>query len=105
MDVWPAQPGIFKVVHGTTGDTVSADNPTTTGESVVIYATGLGATQTVQVDIGGTAVAIDISGPAADTPGLYMVNATVPADAPSGAVPLKITAGGAGSQTVNLAVR
>jgi len=100
-------------------------NPAARGEVVVIYCSGLGRTQPevspgvaapsnppasalspVSVTIGGKPAVVQFAGLTPGLVGLYQINAIVPADADAGgAVPVVVTAGGAGSATVTMAVR
>ncbi len=125
-----ASPGIFAVSGSGTGDAVifhgnnslvSAANPAHGGEQVVIYGTGLGATnpsfatgaavtannQTVNratVSIGGQNANVVYSGLTVGLAGLYQLNVIVPA-ALSGRQPVVVTMGSAVSPSgVNLAV-
>ena len=112
-----AQPGIFSgaVVHS--GTLVSAlTTPVAVGEFIEIYCTGLGATRTTSnglsvttvtpaVYLGATAVTPSYSGLAPGFPGLYQVNAQIPAGLPSGTLPLVITIGNAYSNEVKIAVQ
>src|SRR5688572_7368214 len=114
----PASPGIFTLSGSGTGDgvilhadnsLVSTANPARAGEQVVIYATGLGATnpsfptgtaanQTnttvlpVAVTIGGKDAAVTYKGLTQGLVGLYQVNAIVPAGL-TGSQPVIITVG------------
>jgi uncharacterized protein (TIGR03437 family) len=111
------QPGIFSgaVVHS--GTLVSAlTTPVAAGEFIEIYCTGLGATRTTSnalsvttvtpaVYLGATAVTPSYSGLAPGFPGLYQVNAQIPAGLPSGTLPLVITIGNAFSNEVKIAVQ
>jgi len=128
------QPGIFTVdgwsgavLHAADYTPVTPSNPAARGETVAIYATGLGPVsppmatgvaapsaeplpRTVAkptVLFGGVpAAAIWYSGLAPTYVGLYQVNAQVPAAAPSGsAVLLTLSIGGAASNTVAIAIR
>ncbi len=90
---------------------VSASNPATAGETVLIFATGLGETQpagtagqaalngnvvaAVSVTIGGVNAAVSYAGVAPGYAGLYQVNTTVPVTNPrlSGNVEVLLTAG------------
>ena len=100
--------------------------PVQPGEYISIYATGLGAvtnqpasgafaladplswTSAIPtVTLGGVPAQVTFSGlgPAPGNPGLYQVNAQIPANAPSGdAVPLSLSIGNAVSNTVMIAV-
>jgi uncharacterized protein (TIGR03437 family) len=114
----PAAPAIFSVSGTGTGDgvivhsnnkLVTSTNPAVAGETVVIYATGLGATspsfatgtpanQTnttmlpVAVTIGGQPASVVYSGLTQGLVGLYQINAVVPSGL-SGSQPVVITEG------------
>ncbi|HWF07304.1 MAG TPA: hypothetical protein VG297_02515 [Bryobacteraceae bacterium] len=114
-----AAPGIFTVNASGAGDgviahadgtLVTATNPAVAGETVVIYATGLGPTspafasgaaanQTnttvmpVSVTIGGLTAAVMYSGLTQGLVGLYQVNATVPVGL-TGSQAVVVTVGG-----------
>lgn len=114
----PASPGIFTVNGNGTGDgvilhanntLVSAANPASAGEEVVIYATGLGPTspsfatgtaadQTnttvmpVTVTVGGQNAVVVYSGLTQSLVGLYQINAVMPSGI-SGSQPVVITVG------------
>jgi uncharacterized protein (TIGR03437 family) len=128
-------PGIFAVNGQGSGQgaildssyyLVDSSHPATAGSTIVlIYCTGLGAvsnqpatgapapdaplawtTTLPTVTIGGAVATVLFSGLAPGFVGLYQVNALVPAGAISGAaVPVTISVGGAGSNTVTMAVR
>jgi uncharacterized protein (TIGR03437 family) len=113
-----ASPGIFTVNGSGAGDgvilhanntLVSAADPATAGEEVVIYATGLGATSPsfatgtaanqinttampVSVTIGGQNATVMSSGLTQGLVGLYQVNAIVPSGL-TGSQPVVITVG------------
>jgi uncharacterized protein (TIGR03437 family) len=100
-------------------------NPAARGSVVIIYATGQGTvTPTVAdgaaapsnplartqvtpvVTIGGKEASVQASCLAPGFVGLWQINVSVPADAPTGnAVPVQITLAGAASNTVTMAVR
>lgn len=128
VDVWPARPGVFTwdgfagaILHGDAYAPVTAANPALKGEVVLIYATGLGAVSDppatgtsagasetigpVEVAIAGTPAQVSYRGLAPGFAGLYQLNVTVPADAPSGMATVTVTAGGAVSQTAGMAVQ
>jgi uncharacterized protein (TIGR03437 family) len=113
-------PGIFAVVDFQTG----AANTAKRGDTLVIYANGLGPVSTTpasgeptpaqplpqtgvqpSVTIGGTAAQVIFSGLTPGSVGLYQVNATIPPNAPTGTQPLVLSIGGLASQTVNLTVQ
>jgi uncharacterized protein (TIGR03437 family) len=105
--------------------TFSGARPVTRGETISIYATGLGAVSnqpptgapaainplslTVtqpSVLIGGVAGTVQFSGLAPGFVGLYQLNVQIPPDAPSGAaVPVLIDMAGTQSNTVTIAVQ
>ncbi len=115
--------GAGAIQHGITYQVVTDSNPAAAGEIISIYCTGLGAVnpsaQTgaappvpppqaaapVQVSIGGVAVQPLYAGVAPGFPGLYQVNAQIPAGTPSGAQPLQIVENGVASNTVTVAVQ
>jgi uncharacterized protein (TIGR03437 family) len=117
-------PGIFAVTDGVNNAVISTSNPAKRGGVVVIYANGLGPLNTPQssgdpvsstdlvytnatptVTIGGIpAEAPLFSGLTPGIVALYQVNVTVPADAPTGTQPLKLSIGGQDA-TVNLLVQ
>jgi uncharacterized protein (TIGR03437 family) len=99
--------------------------PEARGNVIVLYATGLGQTNPagvtgqvatatgsvlaapVRVTIGGIEAQVQYAGPA---PGLIsggvQINAVIPQDAPTGAVPVTLQAGGSTSQSnVSISVR
>jgi uncharacterized protein (TIGR03437 family) len=99
-------------------------NPATAGETVVIYCTGLGAVNPpvpegtpppvsplsmtvnpVTVTIGGQDAPVQFSGLTPGFPGLYQVNAVVPAGVPGDAVSLVLTVAGQSSPPVTLAIQ
>lgn len=113
-------PGIFSLDKNGIGSgailhanftVVSANSPARRGETILVYLTGLGpvspvigdgapgrgaepfnrTTQTPTVHIGSKRGTVTYSGLAPGLPGLYQVNVTIPADAPTGsAIPLAI---------------
>jgi len=114
----PASPGIFTVDGSGAGDgaivhadhsLVSAANPASAGEEVVIYATGLGATNPpfatgfpadrpntttlpLSVTIGGKVATVSYGGLTECCVGLYQVNAITPSGL-TGTQPVVITVG------------
>jgi len=130
-----AQPGVFTVSQSGTGqgvvldalnNLVDSNHAVKAGEAVVIYATGLGATNPpvatgqaapavpplalvttpVKVTIGGVDAAVEFAGLAPGFVGLYQVNARVPAGVTAGnAVALVLTQNGVASNTVTIAVK
>jgi uncharacterized protein (TIGR03437 family) len=124
-----ASPGIFTidgtgagdgVIAHADGSLVDATNPAVAGEEVVIYATGLGATNPsfatgtavnqinntalpVTVTIGGQAAAVAYAGLTQGFVGLYQVNATMPSGL-SGSQPVVITVGASYSSRAGVTV-
>jgi uncharacterized protein (TIGR03437 family) len=103
----------------------TADKPAARGSAVIIYATGQGQVTPAVTDgepagadplsvtptnptvtIGGVAAPVLFSGLAPGFVGLWQVNATVPATAPTGSsVPVRLTMGSVASSEVTMAVR
>jgi uncharacterized protein (TIGR03437 family) len=123
--VGPAAPGIFTTASNGSGQasivnqsgTVNAANePAPKGSVVAIYLTGAGQlipagrsgslgtpaqtiAESVIVTIGGEVASLQYAGAAPGSVlGLYQINATVPADSPSGSVPIQVTIGSASAQ-------
>ena len=134
VNVASAGPGIFQIpaaghgafAHGNRQqDLVTASDPALRGETLILYATGVGDTfpeapeggpapgdvlsQTLAqptVTVGGIPAHVPFSGLAPGFSGLYQINLDVPAGSPVGdQVPVAVTAGGRASNTVRLAVR
>jgi uncharacterized protein (TIGR03437 family) len=133
VSVAPAQPAIFTrdqsgsgqgaIVNGVTNQLADSSAPVTAGDTVTIYCTGLGAVnpavptgaaatgpvstvQPVTVQIGGQSASVIYAGLAPGYPGLYQVNAVVPAGiTPGGQVPVMVSTAGLSSPTVTMAVR
>jgi chitinase len=129
--VHTAQPGVFTVdgvnavaVHGANQRPVTAANPASAGEIIVLYATGLGPVKNqprtgspasstvlsstmlpVAVTIGGHAAQVMFSGLTPGYAGLYQVNLTVPSNVESGVQSLIVTAGGVAGSIVKIAVQ
>ena len=116
-------PGIFAVTDGVNNAVISASNPAKRGGSIVIYANGLGPVDAPQssgdpasssdlvytdatptVTIGGSPAPPFFSGLTPGIVALYQVNVSVPADAPTGTQPLKLSIGGQDA-TVNVVVQ
>jgi uncharacterized protein (TIGR03437 family) len=120
LSVARSAPGIF-VVTNADGSVNDANNPVTTGGTLVIYGTGSGVTtgsprtgaaappnSTVPavVTINGQAVTPTYSGLTPGSVGLTQVNVVIPAGTPTGnAIPLQYTVNGTATQTVNVAIR
>jgi uncharacterized protein (TIGR03437 family) len=104
---------------------VDASNPTTAGNTILIFATGLGAvtnapasgtaasgttysqtTTTPTVSIGGVPAVVSFAGLAPGTVGEYQLNVQVPQGIAAGpAVPVVVSIGGVQSNTVTIGVR
>jgi uncharacterized protein (TIGR03437 family) len=106
-------PGIFAVTDGTNNAVVNTGNPAKRGGSIVIYANGLGPVSVPQtsggpssttqlvgtnagpsVTIGGVSGTIIFSGLTPGSVALYQVNVGIPANAPTGTQPLRLSIGG-----------
>jgi uncharacterized protein (TIGR03437 family) len=133
LDVAPAQPAVFTVNQSGTGQgiIVRADgriadgaNPATPGSTVVLYMSGLGATNPevtageatppsplstvadrVSVTIGGVDAIVDFAGLVPGFAGLYQVNVRLPAGVTGDAVQLTVRASEQLSPPVTLAIR
>ncbi len=130
MQLAAAQPGIFVVdgVHGAILDVsnvlISAQNPAAPGDTVVVFATGLGAVSNpppagepaslealsptpvfATATVAGRPAIVTFSGLAPGFVGLYQVNLVVPMDTPSGDVDIAISMNGVASNTVKMAVQ
>ncbi len=132
ISIGPAHPGIFLagvanqgVIVNLQGSVVDAAHPARAGDTVVIYATGLGLTdQTVgtglpspsspvasvttpvTVTIGGKTAAVAFAGLTPTLVGLYQVNVIVPAGiTPGDAVPVVLTQNGVPSGIVTMGIR
>ena len=131
VPVAAAQPGIFTtdgvsgvIVHGADSTLVTPAHPALPSEVLVMYATGCGpvaptpgtgeAAPTVPlsllatpptVTVGGVNAHVSFSGLTPDLAGLNQINFTVPVGAASGNQDVVLTANGAASKTVKLAVQ
>jgi uncharacterized protein (TIGR03437 family) len=102
VDVWPTSPAILAVARAN-GSVVGAGNAPKAGESITVYAIGLGAVTpdvplggspasgsaastviTPQITVGTTSLRVLFSGLAGGFPGLYQVNVQMPATLPTG---------------------
>ena len=100
------------------GSFISAEEPARAGTYISLYATGLGAlnpplaagtpppasplsntVSPVTATIAGRAAIVAFAGAAPGLTGVYQVNVLVPADTPSGTVPVTLSAAGASSQS------
>jgi len=136
ITVASARPGIFTtsqdgkgqgIIMDTANRLVDAANPAKAGDVVVVYCTGLGATNPaaksgqaaptppaplakvttpVTVTIGGQPAAVQFAGLTPGLVGLYQVNVQIPSGvAPGSSVPLVISQDGVPSNTVTLGIR
>jgi uncharacterized protein (TIGR03437 family) len=134
LPVMAAEPGIFTddlsgkgqgAILNQDGSINSASNPAAPGSTIQIFGTGGGVTIPPSVDgalnplssTGTLALATTATvnnesafvyyyGPAPNLiSGIIQINVTLPADTPSGNVPLFVTVGSANSQTVTVAVQ
>jgi uncharacterized protein (TIGR03437 family) len=116
--------GLVAAIHGQGSGTITESSPAKPGETVSIYATGLGATTPVvatgtptpvspqtntnvkpTVTVGGLPATVIASILAPSQVGLYQVNFTLPSAMPGGIQPLVLTIGGvATTRTVTLPV-
>ncbi len=131
--VAPSAPAIFTlnstgsgagaIEHGLTGQVVTDANPAAAGEIVSVYGTGLGAVnppgvtgaagpippaETVlqaQAYVAGAPAQVTYAGLAPGYAGLYQINVQIPAGTPSGTQNLQVSAGGAISNAVTVAIR
>ena len=131
----PYSPGIFPMADSGSSETVAAAehlsgaivttaNPAQRGETVQMFANGLGpvtnqpatgepalaeplswTTNTPSVSVGGRPAGVQFSGLTPGISGLYQLNVIVPADAPSGLQPVVISIGGIDSKPALLAVQ
>lgn len=126
----PASPGIFLygdsrpvIVNAATGQLVAESGQIRRGDTLVIYATGLGATTTmppagvpasltelsrvlaeVKVVIAGISVDPFFAGLAPGFVGVYQVNVVIPGTAPGGQTTLYLRSGAAESNKVTLSI-
>jgi len=115
--------GLVAAAHAQSGDVVDIFNPAIPGESLALYAVGLGPTNPVVptgtpapvtpqvptvappgITVAGQAAAIQFSGAAPAQIGLYQVIFTLPAGVPGGNQPIMLGIGGAISRTLTLPV-
>jgi uncharacterized protein (TIGR03437 family) len=126
--VGAAHPGIF-IASGTQGailnvanQVVNSSNPATAGDVIVIFCTGLGATNPANVTgqpatsgkavlqpavtIGGVSAGVQYAGVSPGFVGLYQVNVAVPSGvATGGPVPVVITQNGIASNVATIALK
>jgi uncharacterized protein (TIGR03437 family) len=124
------QPGLASLSDGTviaqdsSYNLITADNPAHAGEVIILYLTGMGATNppvptgatspssppaqvavAPQVSIGGTNAQVQFAGLTPGSVGLYQINVKIPAGAGTGNVPLVVMQGGVASNTVTVPVK
>jgi len=108
-------PGIFLVAHGAGGVPVSPRQPALAGETLIIYATGLGpanntqpnrpAVETPTVRVGDVPAIVELAEMTPGFVGLHQVTIQLPAGVPAGVtVPLTLTVGGQ-TATISLAIQ
>ena len=123
IHLWPALPALFTrsgtgtgTVAALHGDfqAVTTERPAISGDTILLYATGLGetsppqvsgepaagaapATGNVTVTIGGRSATVHYAGAAPGFVGLYQINVAVPHDLQPGDVAVEVTVGGIGS--------
>lgn len=97
------------LAQGAGGTPITASNPAHPGDTVTVYATGLGATAAnglpaapVTVSIGGAAAAVGTL--ASNGPGTFAVPVTLAGTVAAGNQPVVLSAGGVSSNTVTLPV-
>jgi uncharacterized protein (TIGR03437 family) len=130
VTVAAAAPTIYSGANGVTSYpadggspySVTPVNPAYAGDTIVLYCLGLGAvtppvadgglpTETsnaapVQMLIGNQAATVTFQGLTSQFPGLYQVNAVVPAGVPKGSsVPLTISSGGQTSPLIQIPIQ
>lgn len=114
----------FGVVTHANGQLVTPSNPARAGETVIVYATGVGPVDQTQVTgeaasgqtlartrqtpaatLEGETAEVIFSGLAPGFVGLNQINVTLPRTARAGTRPLVVTANGIASNTVSLAIQ
>jgi minor extracellular serine protease Vpr len=113
------------IAQDTNYQLITAANPARRGQTIIIYANGMGPvthqppsgeitpstepfseTQaTPTVTIGNVNATVGFSGLTPGSIGLYQLNVTVPQNAPTGLQPVVITQGGVASQAANLPIQ
>jgi uncharacterized protein (TIGR03437 family) len=132
MHVSAAAPALFTISQDGAGPAaalradysgVSATNPATAGDEILLYATGLGALRSpladgaasavgiavsgvVTVTIGGVNAVVDYAGIAPGYPGLYQINVRVPAGVAPGDAAVVVSANGvSGTSAATVSIR
>jgi len=120
-----AAPALFAVAQrGVNSSIISASNPALRGETIVLYASGLGTVSNAppagaaalasplsmvlgntEVSIGGRTTRFDFAGLAPGFAGLYQINVVVPSDAAPGEAEVVLRTGGVGSAAFRINVR
>ncbi len=124
------QPGLASFADGTviaqdlSYSLITADHPAHAGEVIILYATGMGATNppvatgtvapnsplsnvtmTPQVTVGGANAKVIFAGLSPGSVGLYQIDVTIPTGAGTGSVPLVMKQGGVAANTVMVPVQ
>ena len=123
IHIWPALPALFTSTMTGTGtaaalhgdfEPVTTERPASPGDTILLYATGLGETSPSQVSgepaageapvtgnvtvtIGGRSATVHYAGAAPGFVGLYQINVTVPEGLQSGDAAVEVTVDGIGS--------
>jgi uncharacterized protein (TIGR03437 family) len=123
ISVAAVAPGIFQLGNPPVGAVTNVSyaligpaNPLPRGQSLVIFATGLGTVTengelsntnaTVTVVLNGAELPVQFAGLAPGYPGLYQVNVAIPSSTPPGlGIPLSLKVGGQLSNTVTTAIQ
>jgi uncharacterized protein (TIGR03437 family) len=114
-------PGVFATTDANYAR-ISASNPAKRGQTIILWANGLGpvtnqpgsgeataglssTTATPTVTIGGKAAAVDFSGLTPGAVGLYQINLRLAVDTPTGDQPMVISIGGVSSGALTVPVQ
>jgi len=116
--------GLVHAVHAESGEGVSMANPAVGGESLWLYAVGLGPTDPVvptgsaapinppiptvatpALTIGGISANVQFAGAAPAQTGIYQVRFMAPSSVPGGNQPIVLRIGGIDSQTLTLPIQ
>ncbi len=115
-------PGLFGTIDFNSASIVTPSNPARRGDTIELFVNGLGPVSTTPasgdptaavsntlatptVTLGGVNLPVSFSGLIPPYVGLYQVNATIPANAPTGMQPLVIGIGGFSSPPTNFPVQ